>query len=409
MSTRSEERNLAERVFYAEAQYGDEEIEAVIDVLRESRHTLMAGHRVSTFEGAVAKVFGKTHGLMVNSGSSANTLAIASLDMPAGSEVITPALTFSTTVAPLLQHRLVPAFVDVERDTFNVEVGAIPRMISPKTRAMMIPNLLGNLPDWDALKSIADEHDLALIEDSCDTIGSEYRGGTTTNLSDIVTTSFYASHIITAAGFGGMVMTNDDGAHDRMRLLRGWGRSSSLVGESEAVVDRFSVSLDGIPYDAKFVFSAVGYNFLPSEIAAAFGLIQLGRLEQFKIRRETNFETLIRFFERYEQWFSLPRQNRDARTPWLAFPLVVSESAPFSRRELQIWFEERGVQTRVIFTGNVLRQPAFEHVEHRADRGGYPNADAVMRGGILLGCHQSMSEEGLDHIMATFEEFASTQ
>lgn len=390
------------RVFYAQAVFGQEEIDAVVDVLKNRGLALMDGPSVGNFEERVAKLFGKRHGLMVNSGSSAVTIAVAALDLPAGSEVITPALTFATTVAPLVQQSLVPAFVDVEPDTYNIDAAKVEAMIGPKTRALLVPNLIGNLPDWSALRAIANRHKLAVIEDSADTIGSTYKGKPTGSLTDISTTSFYASHVMTCAGFGGMVSFNNEEHARRGRLLRGWGRSSSLVQDSESIENRFSTTIDGIEYDSKFVFEGVGYNFLPSEIAAAFGLVQLDRLPDYAERRVKNYERLRAFFAAYDEWFVLPRQNKDARTPWLAVPLIVKDEAPFSRRDLQVHFESAGVQTRTVFTGNILRQPGFRGIERRESKDGYPNADRVMRGGILLGCHQGMTSEQIDYVCETF-------
>ncbi|MBM3565482.1 MAG: aminotransferase class I/II-fold pyridoxal phosphate-dependent enzyme [Alphaproteobacteria bacterium] len=394
------------RVFYAQAVYGQEEIDAVLEVLRNRGLALMDGPSVKTFEARVATLFGKTGGVMVNSGSSANALAVAALDLPAGSEIITPALTFSTTVAPLLQQRLVPAFVDVEPDTFNVDAARIEEMIGAKTRALMIPNLIGNLPDWPALRAIADRHKLTVIEDSADTLGALWHGKPTGTLTDISTTSFYASHVVTCAGFGGMVAFHEEKLAARARLLRGWGRSSSLKGESESIEDRFAISVSGIPYDSKFVFEAVGYNFLPSEIGAAFGLAQLDKLQKYIEVRDRNFSLLREFFRNHEDWFVLPRQRAEVRTAWLAFPLIVREDAPFSRRDLQIHFEKNNVQTRTVFTGNILRQPGFRDIPRRECRGGYPNADKVMAGGILLGCHQGLDQDAVAYICDVFRDFA---
>lgn len=390
------------RVLYAQAVYGQQEIDAVVDVLKNRSHALMTGEAVGQFEERVAELFGKKYGLMVNSGSSANTLAVSCLGLPERSEVITPALTFSTTVAPLVQNKLIPAFIDVEPDTYNIDVTKIESLISSKTRAMLVPNLIGNLPDWEALRDIANRYNLILIEDSADTIGSLYNGVPTGALSDISTTSFYASHVVTAAGFGGAVCFNDPALERKARLLRGWGRSSSVTGESESIEDRFSVSIEETPYDSKFLFEAPGYNFLPSEISAAFGLVQLQKLKEYTKIRMRNFNTLVTFFKEYEKWFILPRQNPACTTPWLAVPLIVRDDAPFSRRDLQIHFEERGIQTRTVFTGNILRQPGFRDIHCIKSDSGYPNADQVMRGGILLGCHQGMSEEQAAYICEQF-------
>ena len=397
------------RVFYAQAVYEREEIDAVVDVLENSPLQLMNGPRVSLFEERVGKLFGKKHGLMVTSGSAANLLAITALGLEKGSEVITPALTFSTTVAPLIQCGLVPVFIDVEPDTFVIDTDSILQMITPKTKAMMIPNLIGNLPDWQALRKIADDHGLLLIEDSADTIGYTLNGEDTGRLSDVVTTSFYASHVMTAGGFGGMISANDENIFKRAALLRGWGRSSSLTGESENSSDRFNSEIDGIPYDAKFMFESIGYNFLPSEISAAFGLVQLDRLPEYIARRKTNFAALRSYFAEFEKWFILPRVTNNVDTAWLAVPLIVRDDAPFTRQELQKFLESRDIQTRTVFTGNILRQPGFRDIERREAPGGFPNADQVMRGGLLLGCHQGLGEEEIAYVKAQFNEFAGQQ
>jgi CDP-4-dehydro-6-deoxyglucose reductase, E1 len=397
----------AKRVLYAEAVYGQEEIDAVVDVLRNRPHTLMSGPAVHEFEATIAGLFGKSTGLMVNSGSSANLLAIAGLSLPVGSEVITPALTFSTTVAPLLQCGLVPVFVDVELDTYVVDVDQVEAMIGPQTKALMIPNLIGNLPDWASLRSMADKHNLLVIEDSADTVGALYRGKPTGSLTDISTTSFYASHVMTAGGFGGMVCVTNPELVEKAQLLRGWGRSSTLVGESEQIEDRFNIEVDGIPYDNKFVFSAVGFNFLPSEIGAAFGLAQFRKLPRYIQTRIDNFTRLKTFFSEYRNWLILPKENPDVTTGWLAFPLIVRPEAPFIRRDLQIHFESHNVQTRTVFTGNILRQPGFANIERRERDGGYPNADAVMRGGMLLGCHQGIGADDVDRMCEVFSDFAA--
>jgi CDP-4-dehydro-6-deoxyglucose reductase, E1 len=399
------QRNTAMRVLYSQATYGQEEIDAVRTVLENNPLSLMCGSSVHAFEEHVAALFGKRHALMVNSGSSANMLAVAALDLPAGSEVITPALTFSTTVAPLLQHQLVPAFVDVRLDTFVIDENEIEAMITPKTRVIVVPNLIGNLPNWNKLSAIAKQHGLYVVEDSADTIGHLYRGAPTGKLSDIATTSFYGSHLITCAGFGGAFCTDDDKFVDRARLLRGWGRSSANAEESEEVDRRFTRVLDGTIYDNKFIYEAVGYNFLPSEVGAAFGLVQLQRLSDFIQRRMQTFEQLRVFFEAYQDWFVLPRQQAESYSAWLAFPLVVRDTAPFSRNDLQLYVEKAGIQTRTIFSGNILRHPGFQNIHRKECRDGYPNADQVMRGGLLLGCHQGMEEEHIEYIRSTFRSF----
>ena len=392
------------RVNYGQTVHGEDEIAAVVDVLRTSTQM---GQRVREMQRRVAKLFEKRHGIMVNSGSSANYLAVALLDLPKGSEVITPALTFATTVAPIVQHGLVPAFVDAREGTYNIDVDAIEEMISPQTRALMIPSLIGNLPDWDRIRAIADAHGLMVVEDSADTLGATLNGESTGTRSHVSTTSFYGSHVINAGGNGGMLCVNDDDLARRAYLLRSWGRTSSLFVESETIENRFNVELDGIAYDAKFMFEELGYNLEPSEMGAAFGLVQLDKLEGNIVARENNFRRQRAFFETYEHWFVLPKQLQAARTGWLAFPLTIRPDAPFTRRDMQIYMERRDIQTRPVFTGNVLRQPAMAKVTRRTHPNGYKIADQVMRGGILLACHHGLAEAQIDYMHETFRSFAA--
>jgi len=391
------------RVNYGQTVHGQEETDAVVELLRTSTQM---GAKVRAMEARVSALFDMPHGIMVNSGSSANYLAVELLDLPPGSEVITPALTFMTTVAPIVRNRLVPAFVDVREGTYNIDEDAIEAMITDRTRAILVPSLIGNLPDWDRLRAIADTYGLKLVEDSADTLGATLRGRSTGSRCDISTTSFYGSHVINAAGNGGMICVRDNEMARRAILLRSWGRSSSLFVESENIESRFNVSLDGIEYDAKFVFEELGYNYEPSEIGAAFGLVQLDKLQHNIVQREQNYARHMVFFAEYADWFILPRQMPEARTGWLAFPLTIRPDAPFTRRELQIYLERRDIQTRVVFTGNVLRQPAMAGVEVRAAPGGYPVADAVMRGGMLLACHHGLTDEQLAHVHSSFTDFA---
>ncbi|CAN5188181.1 lipopolysaccharide biosynthesis protein RfbH [soil metagenome] len=392
------------RVPYGRTVHGEDEIAAVTHVLRTS--TQMGDH-VRRFEAGVASLFAKKHGIMVNSGSSANYLAIELLGLPPGAEVITPALTFATTVAPIVKAGLIPAFVDVEPDTFNIDVAQVEAMISSKTRALCVPSLIGNLPDWDGLADIARRHNLLVVEDSADTLGATQRGSSTGSRSDISTTSFYGSHVINCGGNGGMLCVNREDWFEEARLLRSWGRSSSLFADSESAESRFNVDLDGIAYDAKFVFSRIGYNYEPSEMGAAFGLVQLDRLQSNIDARVANFESQRAFFANYGDWFVLPRQAEDSRTGWLAFPLILRDAAPFKRRDLQIFLEEQGIQTRTVFTGNILRQPGFRDIVRREQAGGYPNADQVMRSGMLIACHHGLSQDDLDYTHECFAKFAA--
>lgn len=387
---------------YGKTVHGEEEIEAVVSVLRTSTQM---GKNVREMENKVAALFNKKHGIMVNSGSSANYLTIEVLGLPAGSEVITPALTFSTTVAPLVKNHLVPVFIDVEPGTFNIDATQVEAMITPNTKAMMIPNLLGNLPNWKMLREIADKYNLIVIEDSCDTLGATIDGISVGHYTDMSTTSFYGSHVINCAGNGGMLCVNSDRLAEHVKLLRSWGRSSSLFVESEAIENRFNIKVDGIDYDAKFVFETLGYNLEPSEMGAAFGLVQLSKLNNNISAREKAYNTHMKFFSQFEDWFILPKQLPQSRTGWLAFALTILDNAPFTRKELQIFLEKRNIQTRTVFTGNILRQPGFNKIKRRESVNGYPNSDQVMRGGLLLGCHHGLTDEMMEHIHQSFKAF----
>lgn len=387
------------QVPYGKAVWGEEEIVAVVDVLKK---TTQMGKCVQEMENKVAHLFAKKNGIMVNSGSSANYLAVEIMNLPKGSEVITPVLTFSTTIAPLVKNGLVPVFIDVEEGTYNIDVDKIEEMVNKNTRAVMIPNLLGNLPNWKRIREIADRYNLIVIEDSADTLGATIDSQTPGQYTDISTTSFYGSHVITCAGNGGMLCVNSEEFANRAKLLRSWGRSSSLFVESEAIENRFNVQVDGIEYDAKFLFEALGYNLEPSEIGAAFGLVQLKKLQHNIHLREQFFKSHLEFFKNYQDWFILPKQLHNSRTGWLAFALTVKSEAPFSRKEMQIFLEKRNIQTRTVFTGNILRQPGFKNIPHRTNPSGYPNADQVMQGGILIGCHHGMTEEMMTHIHKSF-------
>lgn len=391
------------RVNYGQTVHGEDEIEAVVKVLRTSTQM---GDNVRAMQTGVAELFAKKHGIMVNSGSSANYIAIEILGLAEGDEVITPALTFATTVAPIVRNRLIPSFVDVEEGTYNIDVDAIEAMITPKTKAVMIPSLIGNLPDWIRIKEIADQHGLMVVEDSADTLGATINGASTGLHSDISTTSFYGSHVINAAGNGGMICINDESLARKATLLRSWGRTSSLFVESETIENRFNVEVEGFSYDAKFLFEDLGYNVEPSEMGAAFGRVQLSKLDKNIKAREENFRQQLAFFKAFEEWFVLPRQLPNSRTGWLSFPITARENAPFTRRDMQIYFEQKDIQTRPVFTGNILRQPAMKGVAVKTGSGGYPVADDVMRGGVLLACHHGLDQPQIDYMHETFTDFA---
>lgn len=392
------------RVPYAQAVHGEEEEKAVLEVLRNNQ-TIM-GPRIKKFEEEVSSIFGKKYGIMLNSGSSANLLALEILALPKDSEVITPALTFATTLAPILQKGLKPVFVDVEPGTYLINLEQLKEKITKKTKVLMIPSLIGNVPHMEELRKIAKENTLIFIEDSCDTLGAQFEGLPSGVYSHMSTTSFYGSHIITAGGGGGMIALNDYDWMDKCKILRGWGRSSAR-DEGEDLQKRFGVTLSGIPYDSKFIFEGIGYNFLPTEISAAFGLEQLKKLKKFEETRHKNFSQLMDFFSNYEKFFILPRQLSQVKTNWLAFPLTIKSKAPFTRQLITTYLERNNIQTRPVFTGNVLRQPVFKHLVQTTGQSpdDFPVADDVMRNGFLIGCHHGLNQRQMDYLIDTLRSF----
>jgi CDP-6-deoxy-D-xylo-4-hexulose-3-dehydrase len=393
-------------VSYARTVYGKKEIDAVVKCLKEGTQM---GKYAREFEAKIAALFAKKHCLYVNSGSSALYIGVEAFGFEKGSEVITPALTFSTTVGSIVKAGLIPVVVDVGVADFCIDPAKIEEMISPKTVAILAPNLIGNICEWDKIAEIAKKYNLRIIEDSADALGSTLNGKSSGAWSDMSITSFYGSHIINCAGNGGALCINDEEHVKNSKLLRSWGRSSSIFDEkSEAIENRFNVDIDGISYDAKFVFESIGYNLEGSEIGAAFGLEQLNDLENNIDTRRKNYQTQTNFFKKYEEFFTLPEETKNTRTGWLAFPIIVKDSAPFERRDFQIFLEKRNVQTRVLFTGNITRQPGFKNIEMRK-AANLTNSDNVMRGGTLLACHHGLNEEMIAHMHSTIEEFLKTQ
>lgn len=395
------------RVPYGKSVHGKEEIDAVVSVLKKSTQM---GKNVYEFEKKIAALFNKKYGLMVNSGSSALLLAMESLGFPKGSEIITPALTFSTTVSYIVKNNLVPVFVDVEEGTYCINIEQIKNKISNRTRAIVAPHLMGNIVDWKKIKKVISGKNIKIIEDSADTLGATLRKKSTGILADISITSFYGSHIINCAGNGGMVCFNDKKLYENAKLLRSWGRSSSLYDEnSERIENRFNINLDGIKYDKKFVFESIGHNLEPSEMGAAFGLIQLKKLKNNLKKRENNFKIHNQFLKKFEKYFILPKQLKGSKTGWLAYPITIKQNAPFTRTELQIFLEKRNIQTRVVFTGNITRQPGFKRIKMKKDKNGYPEADKVMKNGILIACHHGLTKNMVKHIHTSIERFISNK
>lgn len=401
------------RIFYAETNYDQDEINSVNDVLKNQSFSLVGGSFTKKFEKNISRLFGKKYGVFVNSGSSANLLALTSLKLKKGSEVITPCLTFSTTVSPILQLGLIPNFIDIELRTLNIDANKIENAINNKTSAIMIPNLMGNLPNWLKIKEMADKYSLPIIEDSADTLGYKYNNETTSEISDLVTTSFYASHIITCGGIGGMVCTNNFDLYKNIIIKRGWGRSSELFDPDKKLLSkkeidtRFEIEIDDINYDRKFLFEETGYNFFAPEICAAFGNTQLEKFKSLYDKRVANFEYFKNTIQKnLDEYFITPFQYQNVETIWLAFPLILKKSHSIkSRNTLQIFLEERNIQTRPIFSGNVTKQPMMKGYEYISNKMGYENSDYIMKNGMLVGCHPKLTFSDIDYICELLKEF----
>ena len=396
------------KIFYGKAVYGQKEIKASIKVLKNSM-TLIDGPAVKELEKKVSKLFGKKYGLMVNSGSSANLLSLASYNFKRGSEIITPALTWSTTVSPIYQVGCIPHFVDVEKYSFLSKIEQIKKAINKKTVAIMLPNLVGNVLNWKEVYKIAKKKKLIVIEDSADTIGYTYKNKTLGKFSDVTTSSFYASHVVTGAGFGGIICFNDKKIYEKAKLLRGWGRSSSVFNESEGIKKRFSLKVGGLPYDGKYIFSDLGFNFLPSEISGAFALEQIKKLKKNIKIRISNFKRYYFFFKKYPDFFCLPTQDENIVTGWLSYPILINNNSNINRSDLQIYLEKRGVQTRPIFTGNLLRHPMMKNKIYKKVTSSFYNSDFVMKNGILIGCHQGLSKKEVDYVTRQIINFLKSK
>ena len=375
------------KVWYAPNKleaYGEEEIKAVEQSLRDG-WLAGFGPRSIEFEEKIAKEFGKKFGVFVNSGSSACLLAVAALDLPKGSKIITPACTFSTTLAPIIQLGYKPVFVDVGLNDYVADIEQVINAITDDVKAIMLPNLIGNKPNWKLLRQILknmNREDIVLIEDSADTV-------TETLESDISTTSFYASHVITAGGMGGMVMFNDEKHAKRALMFRDWGR---IGDNSEVMSERFAHDVDGMPYDYKFLYGVLGYNMKCSEMSAAFGLVQLERFQTFKNKRRDNIK---RYLENLKDVKELILPDDSIEPNWLAIPLQTER-----RLELLNFLEDNNIQTRVTFAGNVTRHPIYrEYLQE------FKNSDLIMKNGFLLGAHHGMNFDDVDYVCDKIKEF----
>ena len=368
--------------------YNEEEIKAVTDCLKDG-WLAGFGKKSVEFEEKVSKIFGKKYGLFVNSGSSACLLSLACLNLPENTEIITAACGFSTTVAPMIQLKLKPVFVDVDLNTYQGNTEQIIKAITEKTSAIMLPNLIGNKPNWKSIREhliLLNREDIYLIEDSADTICK-------TDETDVSTTSFYASHIITAGGTGGMVMFNNEKYKKRALMIRDWGR---IGDNSEDIEKRFNHNVDNIPYDYKFLYGALGYNMKCCEMCAAFGLVQLRKFDKFKDIRRKNFE---RYLHNLKDVPEIILPDDSIKPNWMAIPLQYKD-----RFGLLVFLENNNIQTRVTFAGNITRHPIYR--EYLQD---FENSDLIMKNGFLLGAHHGINESDVDYVCNKIKEYVNNK
>ena len=402
------------RVNYGGRVYDEKEMTAVVDSVLDFWLTL--GKKGKDFIDAFTAYMGVQHGLVTNSGSSANLLAISALcsgnianPLLPGDEVITTASTFPTTLNPIVQNRLIPVFVDIEEDTYNIDAALIEEAISPRTRAVMFAHTLGNPAEMDKIMEIAARHNLYVIEDNCDSLDSRYDGKLCGTFGDLSTFSFYAAHHITM-GEGGAVLTHDLELYRQLLSIRDWGRACYCRGDEQnpkgACGRRFECKLEGLPgsYDHKYVYSNIGYNLKPLDIQCAMGMEQLKKLPGFTLRRKHNFSVLYNGLKPYEDRLLLPRSLPKAEPSWFAIPITVREDAGFTRKDLVTWLESRLVETRMLFTGNILKHPAYKKIEYR-NHGDFKNTQQVLERTFFLGVYPGMTEEKLEYMLQCMEEF----
>lgn len=384
------------------------EMEALVDAALD--FWLTAGPYAQEFEKRFAATMGIRYALLVNSGSSANLAAVSALTSPSlgdrrlrpGDEVITVAAGFPTTVGAIVQNGLVPVFVDVDLPTYNVLADRLEAALSERTRAVVLAHTLGNPFDLDAVTEFTEKHGLWLVEDCCDAVGSTYRGRGVGTFGDLATASFYPAHHITM-GEGGAVLTDDPLLKKIVESFRDWGRDCWCdPGKEDTCGKRFGYQLGGLPfgYDHKYTYSHIGYNLKATDLQAAVGVAQLGKLPAFGEARRANFERLHKGLEDLEDLFLLPEATPGSDPSWFGFPITLQPGATVTRNQVTQHLEDHKVATRLLFAGNLLRQPAFRDIKHR-QTGGLDNTDRIMNDSFWVGVYPGLSRDHLDHMIDT--------
>lgn len=400
-------------VRYAGRVFDEKELQSLVDASLD--FWLTSGRYSETFESSFCAFTGAEYSFLVNSGSSANLLAFTSLTSPLlgekrlkpGDEVISVAAGFPTTVNPVIQNGMVPVFVDVDIGTYNIDVLELERAIGPKTKAIFLAHTLGNPYNLDTVKRLVDERGLWLVEDCCDALGSTYKGRMVGSFGHVATCSFYPAHHITM-GEGGCVFTNDEVLARVIRSLRDWGRDCYCAGgESNTCGKRFTGQYGTLPkgYDHKYVYSHIGYNLKVTDMQAAIGVEQMKKLPGFIQNRKENFNHWTEAFHQYKRYFILPRATEESDPSWFAYPVTVREDAGFTRTELTDWLNNKMIETRNLFAGNILRQPAYQGIPHRVAPGGLGRTDFIMEHTFFLGTYPGLDADKIAYTMSVIEEF----
>lgn len=401
-----------DRIPFAKRVFDENELVNLIDSSLD--FWLTAGRYASRFEYNFAQFMNVEHCLLVNSGSSANLIAFTTLTSPKlgdkrlkkGDEVITVAAGFPTTVNPIIQNGLIPVFVDVEVETYNIKVSELEKALSEKTRAIMIAHTLGNPFDLDTVMEFADKYDLFVVEDCCDAVGSTYNGKKVGTFGHLATVSFYPAHHITM-GEGGAVLTNDDELMRIATSFRDWGRDCYCgPGADNTCGRRFSMQFGNLPvgYDHKYVYSHIGYNLKVTDMQAAVGLAQLEKLPSFIEKRKENFYKIKSDLMKFKEFLIMPEHTKGSDPSWFGFPISVKENSKFSRNDLTAYLEKNMIMTRLLFAGNITKQPAYLDIECKVI-GDLKNTDFIMNNTFFIGVYPGINDEQINYISKIFDSF----
>ncbi|WP_339060523.1 lipopolysaccharide biosynthesis protein RfbH [Tepidibacillus marianensis] len=399
-------------ITFAGRVYDSNELVALVDSSLD--FWLTTGRYAEDFERQFAEFMENKYCLLTNSGSSANLLALTAFTSPKlgekrlkpGDEVITVAAGFPTTVNPIIQNQLIPVFVDVEIGTYNIKVDDLENSLSDKTRAIMIAHTLGNPFDLEAIMKFAKKHDLYVIEDCCDAVGSTYNGQKVGTFGDAATVSFYPAHHMTM-GEGGAILVKNFKYERLVRSFRDWGRDCYCEpGANNTCGNRFSMQFGTLPagYDHKYVYSHIGYNLKITDMQAAVGVEQLKKLPEFIRKRKENFEKLYKGLKKYEDCLILPKTTKNSDPSWFAFPLTVKENAKFSKYDIVQYLEKNKIMTRQLFAGNIIRPPAYQDVNYRVV-GDLKNTDYIMNNTFFIGVYPGIDDVKMNYILDIFHRF----